>query len=161
MLFLVSRFAYNLVALLCRVFCTQQAVRCFLRFRLWVASSKVPKLRSAKRTFSAPWLELKSRIAPRLTWLWVRSVYVPHDIRHKYHTTWQLCWKKALHVSAKQHFVSEKHAKKCSKSSKNNSKTQKTTIFDKFVTFLLCARMKLPRGALPRVRPNTCEIACK
>ena len=106
-------------------------MRCFLRFRLsglWVASSKVPKLRSAKRTFSAPWLELKSRIAPRLTWLWVRTVYVPHDTRHKYHTTCQLRWKKVLRLR-RTTFRERKTRKKSSKSSKNNSKTQKNDDF--------------------------------
>ena len=73
--FLTHRFPWNLVKSLGKVSCTQQAVRLCSWIRLWVARSEVPRSWAANRTLSQSWLELKSRIAPRLTRLWVWNMY--------------------------------------------------------------------------------------
>ena len=94
----MHRFLWKFLAKLTNVFSTQQAVRCFPRIRLWVASSKVPRKKSATRSRKTSWLEPKSRIARRLTGLWVGNVYVPTRHIDTKAAACQLCWQKASNL---------------------------------------------------------------
>ena len=119
--FLMHRSPWNLVKSLGKVCCTQQAVWLCSQIRLWVASSEVPRLESANGTFSKSWFKLKPRIAPRLTRIWVWSVYNP---------TWKnlgICSNlkkigRIIQLFAKQHESERKHAKIAESRAKQHKK---------------------------------------
>ena len=117
----MHRFLWKFLAKLTNVFSTQQAVRCFPRIRLWVASSKVPRKKSATRSRKTSWLEPKSRIARRLTGLWVGNVYAPMRDIDADTAACQLYSQKASNL----HKTTFRERKTRENRSKSNKKTKK------------------------------------